>query len=197
MAVPDFNVVGGRILQRRNPGRRRQAQHIPVQSGVKVDIDGARVSVQGPKGKMSHALPDGIGAVIEGQELLVSRRDDSTPQRALHGLSRSLLANAVHGVVKGFQKDLEIHGVGFSAEVKGKLVNFKLGYSHPIEFPIPEGVEVKVNRNAISVSGCDRQQVGQVAAEIRNLRRPDVYKQKGIRYAGERLRKKAGKAGVK
>jgi len=170
---------------------------IQLETGVKVSIDSATVSVQGPKGALSQKLPLGITAEIEGQQLVLNRQDDSKGQRALHGLARSLLANAVHGVSRGFSKDLEIHGVGYRAEVSGKALKFSLGYSHPIDFLVPEGIEVKVERNTrISVSGCDRQQVGQVAADIRSLRPPDVYKLKGIRYAGEQLRKKAGKTGA-
>jgi large subunit ribosomal protein L6 len=170
---------------------------IPLESGVKAAVSGAEVSIQGPKGTMAHALPRGITAEVDAQQLRIRRLDDSKAQKALHGLSRSLLANAVHGVSKGFTKQLEIHGVGCTAQVTGKNVTFKLGYSHPIVYPVPEGIEIKVERNLITVSGCDRQRVGQVAAEIRDLRRPDVYKHKGIRYVGEYLRKKAGKAGVK
>jgi large subunit ribosomal protein L6 len=170
---------------------------IPLESAVKVTVDGAVVSVQGPKGSITREMPGGINASIEEQTLIVTRRDDSKAQKSLHGLTRSLLANAVHGVNKGFVKELEIHGVGYTAEAKGRNVNFKLGYSHPIEFPVPEGIDVKVERTKIIVSGHDRQQVGQVSADIRALRPPDVYKQKGIRYQGERLRKKAGKAGAK
>lgn len=171
-------------------------QPITIDPKVKVAIDGDQVKIEGPKGKLSQALPKGIAASLDDGVLSVSRSDDSKSQRALHGLSRALLANAVHGVFQGFEKKLEIHGVGYTAEVKGKAVNFKLGYSHPIAFPIPDGIEVKVDRNVISVSGISRQQVGQVAADIRALRKPDVYKLKGIRYQGERLRKKAGKAGA-
>ncbi len=155
------------------------------------------MSVQGPKGSLSHVLPQGITAELEDSRLVVRRSNDSKQQKALHGLLRSLLANAVHGVTQGFEKRLEIHGVGYSAEVKGKNVDFKLGFSHPISYAIPQGIGVKVERNVVTVSGHDRQQVGQVSAEIRNLRRPDVYKQKGIRYADELLRKKAGKAAGK
>ena len=170
---------------------------IPLESSVKISVKGSEVSVQGPKGALSHALPRGITAEVDDSQIVVRRSNDSKPQKSLHGLVRSLLANAVHGVTKGFEKRLEIHGVGFSAEVKGKNVDFKLGYSHPIHYAIPEGIGVKVERNVLIVSGFDRQQVGQVAAEIRSLRRPDVYKQKGIRYADELLRKKAGKAAGK
>jgi large subunit ribosomal protein L6 len=170
---------------------------IPLVTGVQVKVDGARVFVEGPKGKLDHELPRGISATIEDQQLVVRSSDDSKGQKSLHGLARALLANAVHGVSQGFSKRLEIHGVGFSALLAGRDVNFKLGYSHPVVYPLPEGIEVKVERNVLTVSGYDRQRVGQVAAEIRALRPPDVYKLKGIRYAGERLRKKAGKAGAK
>jgi large subunit ribosomal protein L6 len=170
---------------------------IPIDAKVKVAINASEVSVQGPKGSIQHTLPAGISAELEGQVMTLRRRDDTKAQKALHGLARSLLANAVHGVNVGFTKQLEIHGVGYAAVVQGSKVNFKLGYSHPIVYDIPEGVSIKVERNVVTVSGHDRQQVGQVSAEIRDLRRPDVYKQKGIRYSGEQLRKKAGKAGAK
>jgi len=171
---------------------------IPVESGVKVSIDRGTVSVEGPKGGLRQALPEGIGAQLEDGVLQLSRRDDSKRQKALHGLSRALLANAVHGVSKGFARNLEIHGVGYRAEVAGKAVKFSLGYTHPIEFPIPDGIQIAVERNTkVSVTGADKQQVGQVAADIRALRPPDVYKLKGVRYADERLRKKAGKTGAK
>jgi len=170
---------------------------IELDSSVKVSIEAGLVSVQGPKGSLNHRLPRGISAEMEGQQLLVRRGDESKRSRALHGLFRSLLANAVHGVSKGFSKDLEIHGVGYRAEMAGKNVKFTLGYSHPIEFAVPEGIEVKIEKNTkLTVSGFDRQQVGQVAADIRALRPPDAYKLKGIRYTGEQLRKKAGKTGA-
>ena len=172
-------------------------QPIALASGIKATVDGSVVFVEGPKGKLTQKLPGGIRAEMVEQELVLQRKDDSKAQKSLHGTARSLVANAVHGVGQGFSKALEIHGVGFGAEVKGRVIHFKLGYSHPVEFPIPEGIEVTVVRNAMTVSGCDRQKVGQVAANIRDLKRPDVYKLKGIRYAGEQLRKKAGKAGVK
>ena len=170
---------------------------IDVESGVNVSIDSGVVSVQGPKGSLSQKLPRGIRAEFEGRTLTVQRESDSKTQRALHGLSRALLANAVHGVSRGFAKELEIHGVGYRAELAGDVVKLTLGYTHPVDYKIPEGIQIAVERNTrLSVSGCDRQQVGQVAAEIRACRPPDVYKQKGIRYAGERLRKKAGKTGA-
>ena len=170
---------------------------VPLTSEVKVAIAGDQVDIKGPKGNLSHAIPVGITVESDDKSLTVGRKDDSKEQRALHGLVRSLLANAVEGVTKGFSKQLEIHGVGYRAQVKGKAVNFTLGYTHPIDFPIPEGIDIKVEGNKVTVSGHDRQQVGQVSADIRALRKPDVYKQKGIRYTGEQLRKKAGKSGVK
>ena len=169
---------------------------IPIDSAVKVSIDGKVVSVQGPKGELTQTLPVGIEVAIEDATMTVARRDDTKPQRALHGLVRALLANAVHGVSHGFEKKLEIHGIGYRAESVGKAIKFNLGFTHPIEFPVPGGVEIKITRNNIVVSGADRQQVGQVAADIRALRPPDVYKLKGVRYVGERLRKKAGKTGA-
>jgi large subunit ribosomal protein L6 len=168
---------------------------IPLKSGVKATVESNRVSLQGPKGNLTQLLPRGISVEDQGQTLVVRRSDDTKKQRALHGLARALLANAANGVREGFTKQLEIHGVGYGAEVKGKVVGFKLGYSHAIQFPVPAGIDIKVERNVVTITGCDRQQVGQVAADIRALRPPDVYKQKGIRYVGERLRKKAGKTG--
>ena len=172
-------------------------QPIPLESGVKLEIGKGEAGVQGPKGKLTVPIPVGIAVRIEESTALVERKDDSKPQRALHGLTRALLANAVHGVTKGFSKNLEIHGVGYRAAVKGKVVNFSLGYTHPVDFPIPDGIEVKIEKNTqLEVSGFDKQQVGQVAAEMRALRPPDVYKLKGVRYADEQLRKKAGKTGA-
>lgn len=171
---------------------------IPLASGVQVRLDGAAVTVQGPKGSLTHSLPDGITAAMDGDRLVLARRDDSKPQKALHGMARAVLANAVRGVTQGFAKELEIHGVGYRAQVSGKVVSFALGFTHPIEFPIPEGIEIAVEKQTrITVRGRDRQAVGQVAAKIRALRPPDVYKGKGIRYVGEVLRKKAGKTGAK
>ena len=142
-------------------------------------------------------VPAGIAVKVGDGVATVERKDDSKSQRALHGLTRALLANAVHGVTQGFAKNLEIHGVGYRAVIKDNVVNFSLGYTHPVEFPIPEGIEVKVDKNTrLEISGFDKQQVGQVAAEMRALRPPDVYKLKGVRYAGEQLRKKAGKTGA-
>ena len=169
---------------------------IPVPSGVKVQIKDGSVDVQGPKGKMSVALPRGIR--FEQKDAVLVAKRESEQHRALHGLARALVANAVTGVTQGFKKDLDIVGVGYRAEVKGKNVVLALGYSHPIEFPIPEGIQISVEKQThMTVSGADKNQVGQVAANLRALRPPDPYKQKGVRITGERLKKKAGKAGAK
>jgi large subunit ribosomal protein L6 len=168
---------------------------VAVPAGVKVQIAADAVEVQGPKGKMSVKLPRGIRFEQKGAELHALRQDDD--HAAVHGLARALVANAVRGVSVGFKKELDIVGVGYRAELKGKTVNFALGYSHPIEFPVPEGIQIAVEKQThVIVSGADRAKVGQVSANIRALRPPDPYKQKGIRIAGERLKKKAGKAGA-
>jgi large subunit ribosomal protein L6 len=168
---------------------------ITVPAGVKIQIASDSVEVQGPKGKLSVNLPRGISLEQKGAELHAVRANDELA--ALHGLARALVANAVFGVTQGFKKDLDIVGVGYRAELKGKVVNFALGYSHPVEFPIPEGIQITVEKQThLTVSGADRGRVGQVSADIRSLRPPDPYKQKGIRITGERLKKKAGKAGA-
>jgi large subunit ribosomal protein L6 len=169
---------------------------ITVPSGVKVQIKDGVVDVQGPKGKMAVALPKGI--TFEQKDSTLVAKRDTEERRALHGLARALVANAVTGVTQGFKKDLDIVGVGYRAEVKGKNVVLALGYSHPIEFPIPEGIQIAVEKQThVTVSGANKGQVGQVAANLRALRPPDPYKQKGVRITGERLKKKAGKAGAK
>ncbi len=169
---------------------------IPVPSGVKIALQDGKVDVQGPKGKLSVAVPQGITFQQKDGVLTATRATED--HRALHGLARALVANAVHGVTSGFKKELDIVGVGYRAELKGKKISFALGKSHPIEFPIPEGIQVAVEKQThIIVSGADKGQVGQVAADMRSLRPPDPYKQKGVRITGERLKKKAGKAGAK
>jgi len=171
---------------------------VPLTDGAKVEILGRTVTVKGPKGSLAQELPGGINAEIADGKILVKRRDDSKPQRALHGLTRALLSNAVVGVTKGFTKDLEIQGVGYRAQLAGTTVSFTLGYTHPIEFPIPNGIQIAIEKQTkLTVTGIDRQQVGHVAAKIRSLRPPDVYKGKGVRYANEQVRKKAGKTGAK
>src|SRR5712664_1615855 len=168
---------------------------IPLPQGVKIALKGREVEVQGPKGKLNVGVPHGITFEQKDGVLLAKRATED--HRALHGLARALVANAVVGVTQGFKKDLDIVGVGYRAELKGKVVNFALGYSHPVEFQIPEGIQIAVEKQThLTVSGADRGKVGQVCANIRGLRPPDPYKQKGIRITGERLKKKAGKAGA-
>jgi large subunit ribosomal protein L6 len=171
---------------------------IPLPKGVAVKIEGDMVNVQGPKGKVDTQLPRGITMQQQDGNLVAIRENDS--QAAVHGLARALVNNAVEGVTKGWTRELEIVGIGYRAELKGKnTVVFSLGYSHPIEYPLPLGIEAAVDpkQTKLSVTGIDRQKVGQVAAEMRSLRPPDPYKNKGVRYAGERLKKKVGKTGAK
>ncbi len=171
---------------------------IPLPKGVTIKIEGNTVAVQGPKGKLDTALPQGIRMEQQDGTLVAIRENDS--QAAVHGLARALVNNAVEGVTKGWARELEIVGIGYRAEMKGKgTVVFTLGYSHPIEYPLPSGVDVAVDpkQTRLTVTGIDRQKVGQVAAEMRGLRPPDPYKNKGVRYVGERLKKKVGKTGAK
>lgn len=171
---------------------------IPVPAGVKVQVSGTTFTAEGPKGKVSETLLNGISVVIDNGEVQVARDSDQRQARARHGLSRALLANAVQGVAEGFTKTLDVIGVGYRGEVKGQELHLALGYSHPVVYGIPKGIDVEVERNTrITVRGASRQQVGQVAAEIRRLRPPDPYKGKGIRYSDEKLRLKVGKAGAK
>jgi large subunit ribosomal protein L6 len=171
---------------------------IAVPAGVQINIQDNLVAVQGPKGKLETRLPMGIKMEQKDGQLVALRENDS--QAAVHGLARALVNNAVEGVTKGWTRELEIVGIGYRAEMKGKgTVVFSLGYSHPIEYPLPSGVEVAVDakQTRLTLHGIDRQKVGQVAAEMRSLRPPDPYKNKGVRYAGERLKKKVGKTGAK
>jgi large subunit ribosomal protein L6 len=171
---------------------------IAIPKGVTVKIEGNTVAVQGPKGKLDTALPRGVKVEQRDGHIVAIRENDS--QSALHGLARALVNNAVEGVTKGWARELEIVGIGYRAEMKGKnLVVFNLGFSHPIEYPLPSGVDAAVDpkQTRITLTGIDRQKVGQVAAEMRALRPPDPYKNKGVRYAGERLKKKVGKTGAK
>ncbi len=171
---------------------------IPLPAGVKFAMAGNVVTVEGPKGRMVQWIPGGIRVEQKDGDLHAVRDNDS--QAAIHGLSRALVANAVHGVTAGWSQDLDIVGIGYRAELKGKnMVVFTLGYSHPIEFPLPTGITVTIDpkQTRVTVSGVNRQQVGQVAADMRALRKPDPYKNKGVRYANERLKKKAGKTGAK
>ena len=171
---------------------------IPIPTGVKVALSDGAVEVQGPKGKLRQTLPPGIAFKQEDANLVARTVREDAELGKFHGLARSLVANAVKGVTEGFRKDLDIVGVGYRAEVKGKQVVFALGYSHPVVFDIPNGIEIAIDKQThVTVTGIDRQLVGQVAADIRAMRKPDPYKQKGVRYTGEVLKKKAGKTGAK
>jgi large subunit ribosomal protein L6 len=170
---------------------------IQVPAGVDVTIDGQAVAVKGPKGSLSHTVVSPI-EIVKGEDgaLVVSRPNDESRNKALHGLSRTLVANMITGVTNGFSKDLEISGVGYRVQAKGSNLEFSLGYSHPILVEAPEGISFKVESpTKFSVEGIDKQKVGEVAANIRKLRRPDPYKAKGVKYAGETIRRKVGKAG--
>lgn len=170
-------------------------QPVTIPDGVEVKLDGRNVAVKGPKGSLSLELPSTITAQVEGRELRVATADpDAKRERALWGLTRVLLANMVEGVTRGFEKVLEIQGVGYRAEVKGKGLVLNIGFSHPVEFPIPEGIAVTVEKSTVKVSGVDKQLVGETAAKIRRLRPPEPYKGTGIRYRDEVVRRKAGKA---
>ena len=169
---------------------------IPIPSGVEVTLDGTRVTVTGPKGTLEHDAPESIAITREGDELIVTRPDDERENRALHGLTRSLVANMVVGVSEGFARELEIVGVGYRAAAAGpRRIDLQLGFSHPIAVDAPEGVEFEVPApTRITVRGFDKQLVGQVAADIRKIRKPEPYKGKGIRYSDEVVRRKAGKS---
>jgi large subunit ribosomal protein L6 len=171
-------------------------QPIPLPSGVAVAINERALTVKGPKGELNIDLPEGITARLEGEELVLERPDDERESKALHGLARSLLNNMITGVNVGFRKELEIVGVGYRAAAKGSnALELQLGYSHPVNYQAPDGIEFEVpDQQKISISGIDKQVVGQVAAEIRSFRKPEPYKGKGIRYAGEHVIRKAGKA---
>jgi large subunit ribosomal protein L6 len=167
---------------------------IPLPNGVKIQV-GDHLEVTGPKGKLSVPIPEGISVEQSAGKLEIKRADDS--HAALHGLTRALAANAVQGVSTGFTRELDIVGIGYRADVKGNIVTFTLGYSHPIEFLLPPGVEMKIDKQThLVLTGFDRQLLGQVAANMRELRPPDPYKNKGVRYTGEVLRKKVGKTGA-
>ena len=171
---------------------------ITIPSKVTVTIDGSHVAVKGPKGELSRVLPTAVTVEQEGETLLVKRRDESRPSRQLHGLSRTLVANMVEGVSQGFQRRLEIQGVGYRAQVQGRNLILSVGYSHPVQIEPPEGVQLAVENNTnVIVSGFNKELVGNTAAKIRAVRPPEPYKGKGIRYAGEAVRRKTGKAGKK
>ena len=171
---------------------------IAIPKGVTVTVAPGAVEVQGPKGKVRQYIPPGITFAQDNGSLVAKTERDEPALGKFHGLARSLVANAVAGVTEGFKKELDIVGIGYRAELKGKQVVFALGYSHPIVFDIPAGIDIAIDKQThITVTGVDRQLVGQVAANIRRMRKPDPYKQKGVRYTGEQLKKKVGKTGAK
>jgi large subunit ribosomal protein L6 len=169
---------------------------IALPPGVSVKVQGRSVVVEKGKSVLQNPLPHGIACTVESNVVKFTRESDTRRLRALHGLTRALVANAVKGVHEGFSRELEIIGIGYKAQVAGRVLQLALGYSHPVDFPIPEGIEIKVDKQTrVLVTGADRQKVGQVAAEIRGLRPPEPYKGKGIKYSDEVIKKKAGKAG--
>lgn len=171
---------------------------IAIPSGVKIALNGSLVTVEGPKGKLSRQLAPEINIAVEADSVVVTRSGNGKENDNLHGLSRTLVANMVEGVTKGFEKVLEINGVGYRAEAKGAVLNLSLGYSHPIEYPLPAGITAEVEKQTkITVRGIDKELVGATAAKIRSFRGPEPYKGKGIKYSTERILRKAGKTGKK
>ncbi|HEU4684481.1 MAG TPA: 50S ribosomal protein L6 [Nitrospira sp.] len=169
---------------------------VPLPAGVDVKVSGSVVSIKGPLGKLDWTLPPGIAVAVDKGQIVVTRSNDDRKVRALHGLVRAELNNMVQGVTKGYERNLEITGVGFKTAVQGRSMNFNVGYINPVVYAIPAGIDVKVDKQTlINVKGVDKRLVGQVAADLRAIKPPDVYKQKGVRYAGEALRKKEGKTG--
>ena len=170
---------------------------IAIPTGVTVKADAGSVEVKGPKGQLRQPLPPGVTAAVEDGHIVTKKTSDDRELDKFHGLARSLVNNAVLGVTEGWKKELDIVGVGYRAEIKGQQIHLALGYSHPVVFDVPKGIEVAIDKQThIVVTGCDRQLVGQVAANLRRLREPDPYQQKGVRYTGEVLKKKAGKTGA-
>jgi large subunit ribosomal protein L6 len=172
---------------------------IPVPQGVKVHVEGATVRAEGPKGKLSQPVPAGLSARLADGHLVIGREGDDRRVRALHGLTRALVANMVSGVKDGFERKLEIVGIGYRAQLQGKNIQLALGYSHPVIFPLPEGITADIEKQtAITLRGADKALLGETAAKLRSLRKPDPYKGKGVKYADEHIRRKVGKkAGAK
>jgi large subunit ribosomal protein L6 len=172
---------------------------VPIPQGVKVQVVDGTVRAEGPKGKLSQPIPSPLSAKVDGGALVIARPDDDRKVRALHGLTRALMANMVFGVKDGFERKLEIVGIGYRAQLQGKAIQLALGYSHPVIFPLPEGITAEIDKQtAITLRGADKALLGQTAAKLRALRKPDPYKGKGIRYADEYVRRKVGKkAGAK
>lgn len=174
-------------------------QPIEIPHGVNVEFKNNIVKVKGPKGELSYSLPEGISASLTDSKILLERGSDMKVDRALHGLARSLIFNMVNGVAQGYKRVVEISGIGYRSQVKGNKILFTIGYSHPVEFELPAGISATVDdkQTTITLSGIDKQLLGQVAAHIKKIRPPDAYKGKGIRYSGERIKLKAGKTGKK
>jgi large subunit ribosomal protein L6 len=169
---------------------------IAIPGGVEIKVVGSTVSVKGPLGKLDWSLQDGVKVAVTNGQLIVDRASEDRKVRALHGLTRAELSNMVHGVTKGYERSLEITGVGYKTQLQGRTLSFNVGYINPVVYPVPEGIDVKVDKQTlINLKGVDKRLVGQVAADLRAIKPPDVYKQKGVRYAGEVLRKKEGKTG--
>lgn len=167
---------------------------VEIPAGVTIQIEGRKATATGPKGVLSIGLPKHVKLAQSATEVTVSKADETNMAQEQWGLTRTLIANLVHGVAEGFTKQLEIQGVGYRVSISGSTINLALGYSHPIEYKLPEGILATAENNIITISGMSKQQVGQVAAEIRSYRKPEPYKGKGIRYVGEHVRRKAGKA---
>jgi len=172
---------------------------ISIPQGVKVQVEGSLVRAEGPKGKLAQPVPAGLSAAIENNHVVISRGGDDRHVRALHGLARALVANMVAGVKEGFERRLEIVGIGYRAQLQGRNIQLALGYSHPVIFPLPEGITAEIDKQvSITLRGADKALLGETAAKLRGLRKPDPYKGKGIKYAGEVIRRKVGKkAGAK
>ncbi len=172
---------------------------ITIPQGVKVQLEDRLVRAEGPKGKLVQPIPSGLGAAMHDGQIVITRENDQRTVRALHGLTRALVANMVTGVKEGFERKLEIVGIGYRAQLQGKALQLSLGYSHPVVFPLPDGISAEVERQVvITLRGADKALLGQTAAKLRELRKPDPYKGKGIRYSGEVIRRKVGKkAGAK
>jgi large subunit ribosomal protein L6 len=172
---------------------------IPIPQGVKVQVDNSTVRAEGPKGKLAQPIPAPLSAKLDGATLVIARPDDDRKVRALHGLTRALVANMVFGVKDGFERKLEIVGIGYRAQMQGKAIQLALGFSHPVIFPLPDGITAEIDKQtAITLRGADKALLGETAAKLRGLRKPDPYKGKGIRYSDEHVRRKVGKkAGAK
>jgi large subunit ribosomal protein L6 len=171
-------------------------KHIPVPKGVNITIGKDQVAVKGPKGELKRAVPDGITVKLNGAEINVERADDSRDNRSKHGMVRALVANMVKGVTDGFERKLEINGVGYRADVAGQKLNMALGFSHPVVFELPKGIAAKVDKNTVILTGIDKEMLGETASKIRAIRPPEPYKGKGIKYVEETIKRKVGKTGA-